>query len=248
MRGYFDFNIMIGKPTIDPLNNWLNIDRLKEEMSRFNIKKALVYHSYSRDYDAYFGNERLTEEIKNFPNLYATWAILPIDISPIDTFDRLLEELKIHNVKAVRFFPDLHNFLLEEEVVGDLLSFLEGVKIPVLISPNSTGWKDIYNMLRNHPNIRLILIDLTYRQSSYIFPLLKRYKNVYIELSGYITFLGIETMYRKFGGERMLFGSNLPYKNPGSTIFYIEKADIPEEVKDYIAYKNADRLIQEVDL
>ncbi len=248
MRGYFDFNIMIGKPTIDPLNNWLNIDRLKEEMSRFNIKKALVYHSYSRDYDAYFGNERLTEEIKNFPNLYATWAILPIDISPIDTFDRLLEELKIHNVKAVRFFPDLHNFLLEEEVVGDLLSFLEGVKIPVLISPNSTGWKDIYNMLRNHPNIRLILIDLTYRQSSYIFPLLKRYKNVYIELSGYITFLGIETMYRKFGGERMLFGSNLPYKNPGSTIFYIEKADIPEEVKDYIAYKNADRLIQKVDL
>lgn len=248
MREYFDFNVMIGKTTIDPLNNWLDIDRLKEEMDRFNIKKALIYHSYSRDYDAYFGNEKLKEEIKEFSNLYATWVLLPTDISPIDTFDRLLEELKIHKVKAVRFFPDLHNFLLEEEVVGDLLSFLEGIKIPVLISPNSTGWKDIYNMLRNHPNIRLVLTDLTYRQSSYIFPLLKRYKNVYIELSGYITFLGIETIYRKFGGERMLFGSNLPYKNPGSTIFYIEKADIPEEVKDYIAYKNADRLTQEVDL
>lgn len=246
MREYFDFNVMLGKPTVVPLNSWLSIDRLNEEMDRFNIKKALVYHSYSRDYDANFGNEKLIEEIKDYSKLYATWVLLPIDIFPIDTFDKLLEKLKINKVKAIRLFPDLHNFLLEEEVIGDLLSFLEELNLPIIISPNNTGWKDIYGILRNHPNIRLVLTDLTYRQSSYIFPLLKRYKNVYIELSGYITFLGIETLYKKFGGERMLFGSNLPYKNPGSTIFYIEKADVPEETKDYIAYKNADRLIQEV--
>ncbi|MBC7320979.1 amidohydrolase family protein [bacterium] len=248
MREYFDFNVMIGKPTIVPLNNWLDVDRLNEEMGGFNIKKALVYHSYSRDYDAHFGNEKLIEEIKDCLNLYVTWVLLPLDIFPIDTFDELLEEFRKNNIKAVRFFPDLHNFLLEEEVIGDLLSFLEELKVPILISPNNTGWKDIYSILRNHPNIRLVLIDLTYRQSSYIFPLLKRYENIYVELSGYITFLGIETLYKRFGGEKMLFGSNLPYKNPGSTIYYIEKANIPEEVKDCIAYKNADRLIQEVDL
>jgi predicted TIM-barrel fold metal-dependent hydrolase len=44
----------------------------------------------------------------------------------------------------------------------------------------------------------------------------------------------------------LIFGSNLPYKTPGSTVYYIEKADIPEEAKDVIAYRNADRLIQEV--
>ncbi|MCX7795351.1 MAG: amidohydrolase [bacterium] len=248
MREYFDFNVMIGKTTVVTIDNLLDVNKLNEEMNRFNIKRALVYHSYSRDYDAYFGDKKLVEEIKDCPNLYVTWTLLPIDIFPINASDKLLEELKINNVKAVRFFPDLHNFLLEEEVIGDLLSLLEEIKIPILMSPNSTGWKDIYSMLKNHPNIRLVLTDLTYRQSSYIFPLLKRYKNVYIELSGYITFLGIETLYKRFGGERMLFGSNLPYKNPGSTIFYIEKADIPEEVKNYIAYKNADRLIQEVSL
>lgn len=248
MRTYFDFNVMIGKPTVVPLNNWLDAKKLSEEQERFNIKKALVYHSYSRDYDAYFGDKKLIEEIKGNPNLYPSWVLLPIDIFPTDTLDRLLEEFKIHKVKAVRLFPDLHNFILEEEIVGDLLSFLEELKIPILLSPNNSGWKDIYAILRNHPNLRLVLVDLTYRQSSYIFPLLKRYKNVYVELSGYITFLGIETLYKRFGGERMIFGSNLPYKSPGSTIYYIEKADIPDEIKDYIAYKNADRLIQEVKL
>ncbi|MGC8971398.1 MAG: amidohydrolase family protein [bacterium] len=248
MRAYFDFNVMIGKPTIIPLNNWLDAKRLSEELERFNIKKVLVYHSYSRDYDAYFGDKRLIEEIKDYPNLYAAWVLLPLDIFPIDTPDKLLEEFKINKVKAVRFFPDLHNFILEEEVVGDLLSFLEELKIPIILSPNNSGWKDIYAILRNHPNLRLVLADLTYRQSSYIFPLLKRYENIYIELSGYIPFLGIETLYKRFGEERMIFGSNLPYKNPGSTIYYIEKADIPERAKDYIAYKNADRLIQEVEL
>lgn len=248
MREYFDFNVMIGKPTVVPLDNWLDVDRLSEEMGRFNIKKALVYHSYSRDYDAYFGNEKLIEEIKGRSNLYPVWVLLPLDIFPIDTLDKLLERFRGNNIRAVRFFPDLHNFLLEEEMIGDLLSFLEELKIPILISPNNIGWRDIYSMLRNHPNIRLVLMDLTYRQSSYIFPLLKRYENIYIELSGYITFLGIETLYKRFGGERMLFGSNLPYKSPGSTIHYIEKADIPEEIKDCIAYKNSDRLIQEVTL
>ena len=102
--------------------------------------------------------------------------------------------------------------------------------------------------MRNHPNLRLILVDLNYRNSSYIFPLLKRYKNVYIELSGYITYLGIEGIYKRFGGEHMLFGSDLPYKSPGTTIFYVENAEVPEEVKDLIAYKNGEKLIEEVTL
>jgi predicted TIM-barrel fold metal-dependent hydrolase len=246
MREYFDFNIMLGKPTVLFQNNWLDISKLDEELKRFNIRKALVYHSYSRDYDEYFGNNRLIEEIKNYPDIYPSWVLLPLDIFPIDALDKLLEELRRNNVRVIRLFPDLHNFLLEEEVVGDLLAFMEEFNIPVLISPNNAGWKDIYNILRNHPNLRLVLVDLTYRQSSYIFPLLKRYKNVYIELSGYIAFLGIETLYRRFGAERLIFGSNLPYKTPGSTVYYIEKADIPEEAKDVIAYRNADRLIQEV--
>lgn len=248
MRYYFDFNIMIGEPTVVQLDKWLDVEKLDEEMSRFNIKKALVYHSYSRDYDAYFGNNHLLEKISGYSNIFPSWVLLPFDIFPIDTPDKLLQELRDKNIKAVRLFPENHNFLLEEEVIGDLLELLEDIQIPVLISPNKAGWKDIYNILRNHYNLKLILVDLTYRNDSYIFPLLKRYKNVYIELSGYMTYLGIEGIYKRFGGERMLFGSNLPYRNPGATIFYLENSNIPEEAKDLIAYKNAERLIEEVAL
>lgn len=248
MRYYFDFNVMIGEPTVVQLDKWLDVDRLSKEMSRFNIKKALVYHSYSRDYDAYFGNNYLLENISGHSNILPSWVLLPFDVFPIDTPDKLLEELRNRNIKAVRLFPEYHNFPLEEEAVGDLLDLLEDIQIPILISPNKVGWRDIYNILRNHRNLRLILVDLTYRNNAYIFPILKRYKNVYIELSGYITYLGIEGIYKRFGGERILFGSNLPYRNPGSTIFYVENADIPEDVKDLIAYKNAEKLIEEVAL
>lgn len=248
MREYFDFNVMIGKPTVVQLDKWLDAKRLDEEMNRFNIKKAIAYHSYSRDYDAYFGNTYLLEEIRGYTNILPSWVLLPFDVFLIDTPEKLVSELKRNNVKVVRIFPELHNFLLEEEVLGDLLALLEEFKIPTIIAPNKIGWKDIFSVLRNHPKLRLVLVDLSYRNSAHIFPLLKRYKDVYIELSGYITYLGIEGIYKRFGGERMLFGSNLPYRNPGATIFYIENADIPEEAKDLIAHKNGQRLIEEVTL
>ncbi|HRU33318.1 MAG TPA: amidohydrolase family protein [bacterium] len=248
MREYFDFNVMIGAPTVVQLGKWLDTRMLSEEMRRFNIKKAIAYHSYSRDYDAYFGNNYMIKEITGYSDILPCWVLLPFDISPTNTPDELISQLKENNVKIVRLFPELHNFLLEEEVVGDLLALLEGYNVPVLISPNKVGWRDIYSILRNHPNLRLILVDLNYRNSSYIFPLLKRYKNVYIELSGYTTYLGIEGIYKRFGGEHMLFWSNLHYKSPGITIFYVENADVPEEIKDLIAYKNGERLIEEVTL
>jgi len=246
MREYFDINVMIGKPTVVQLDKWLTIDRLSVEMDRFNIKKALVYHSYSRDYDAHFGNIHLIEEIAECSDIYPSWVLLPLDIFPLNNPEKLIEGFKKNNIRAIRLFPEFHNFLLEEEIIGDLLAPLEEIGIPVIVSPNKVGWKDIFNTLKNHPQLKLILVDLTYRNSSYVFPLLKRYKDVYIELSGYIPFLGIEGIYRRFGAEQMVFGSNLPYKSPGATLFYIENADIPEEAKDLIAYKNARRLIQEV--
>jgi hypothetical protein len=248
MREYFDFNVMLGKPTVASLDNWLDIERLREEMDRFNIKSVLVYHSYSKDYDAFFGNNYLIKEIKDQSDIYPCWILLPMDIYPIGNLQELYNDLKQNNIKAIRLFPEYHNFLLEEEVIGNLFSFLEEIRIPVLLSPNRLGWKEVFSILRNHPNLKLVLLELTYRNNGNLFPLLKNYSNVFIELSGYIPFLGIEGIYKRFGAERILFGSNLPYKSPGATIFYIENADILEESKDLIAYENAMRLIKEVKL
>jgi len=195
MREYFDFSVMLGKPTVVFLDNWLDIDKLKQEMEQFNIKNSLVYHSYSKDYDAFFGNRYLIEEINGQTNLYPCWTLLPFDISPLNNPQDLYEDFKKYNIRSVRLFPEYHNFLLEGE---------------------------IFSILRSHPNLRLVLVELTYHNSRNLFPLLKDYPNVSIELSGYIPFLGIEGIYKRFRAERMFFGSDLPLKSPGATIFYID--------------------------
>ena len=203
MREYFDINVMIGKPTVVQLDKWLTIDRLSLEMDRFNIKRHWSIIAIAEIMMPTLGIY-LIEEIAECSDIYPSWVLLPLDIFPLNNPEKLIEEFKKNNIRAIRLFPEFHNFLLEEEIIGDLLAPLEEIGIPVIVSPNKVGWKDIFNTLKNHPQLKLILVDLTYRNSSYVFPLLKRYKDVYIELSGYIPFLGIEGIYRRFGAEQMV--------------------------------------------
>ena len=67
--------------------------------------------------------------------------------------------------------------------------------------------------------------------------------NLHIELSGYWLYRGIEYITRRWGSERLIFGSNWPAFNHGMTLAMLTCADIDGRDKRNIAGDNLRRLI-----
>ena len=74
------------------------------------------------------------------------------------------------------------------------------------------------------------------------------YKNLYVDSSDFQEIRGIEYFVKKFGDERMLFGTNFPMDNMGGPIATLIGTNISQESKEDIASKNIERLMAEVKL
>lgn len=71
------------------------------------------------------------------------------------------------------------------------------------------------------------------------------YDNLYFDISGSGTlFSGVlEYAYRNLGREKILFGTDFPGYEPGAFVGIVESANIPNDAKEYIFHKNAERLL-----
>lgn len=80
----------------------------------------------------------------------------------------------------------------------------------------------------------------------FFFPLIKTYKNVYIDTSDYQVINGFNRFYEQFGDEHLLFGSNFPMDYWGGPITALLSSDLKQESIEKIASGNILRLISEV--
>ena len=72
------------------------------------------------------------------------------------------------------------------------------------------------------------------------------YDNLYFDISGSGTLATgvLEYAHRKLGREKILFGTDFPGYEPGAFVGIVESANIPEDSKEYIFHKNAERLLE----
>ena len=65
-----------------------------------------------------------------------------------------------------------------------------------------------------------------------------------MDTATFLTHGGYEEVVKRFGSERLLFGSHMPFTEPGSSAAAILYADIDDKDKKNIAYKNFNRLFK----
>lgn len=72
-----------------------------------------------------------------------------------------------------------------------------------------------------------------------------KYDNLYFDISGSGTLAAgvLEYAYRNLGREKILFGTDFPGYEPGAFVGIVESANIPDDSKEYIFHKNAERLL-----
>lgn len=222
---------------------------LLEEMDFCGVDEAFVYHHSMVENDPGYGNREIVKEVETCPRrLHATWAILPPITEEEYAPENLFPAMQKHNVKALRTYPVKNRYFLDRITMGDLLDALIEKKIPLYLSPQD-GWQYIFDTLKEFPELTVILTNYgLWGSDRFFFPLIKAYKNVYIDTSDYQVINGINKFCSKFGDERLLFGSNYPMDYFGGPITALMSSDLPPESLEKIAHGNIERLMSEVRL
>ena len=220
---------------------------LIEKMDHCGIGEAFVYHQAMVETDPTYGNSLINGEAAAYPDrLHAVWTILPPITDTQYAPEILIPEMKKFGVKALRAYPHKNRYFLDRVTIGELLDVLVEKKIPLFLSPQD-GWQYIFDVMKEFPALTVVITNYgLWGSDRFFFPLIRAYKNVYIDTSDYQVINGINRFYEKFGDERLLFGSNFPMDTFGGPITALLSSDLPEESIERIASGNMERIISEV--
>lgn len=245
---FFDCNCTVGRIGYPHLLDIPDVAGLREEMKIAGIEEALVYHTIARNGHPPFGNSLLLDEINKAEGLHPAWVVMPHHTGEMPQPEKLLKDMKKKGVKAVRMYPtrNFHSFAIEEWSAGEFLAALEETKIPLILDIEIVTWKDVYTIMKNHPLLLLIIANCSYRHNRFIYPLLEKYNNLYIETSRFMGAGAIEDMVKRFGAHPLLFGTNMPQYTGTAAVALLTYADIEAKEKEAIAGENLRRILQEI--
>ncbi len=123
-----------------------------------------------------------------------------------------------------------------------MLDFFEESGTPVLISLQDLDLSEAAETLSKHPKLQLILTNTTQWLNRQYIQFAKAFPNVYLDTSNIIEYYGIENITGILGAQRILFGTNMPNKEPYDKIFQLLYCKLSDEQKELIAFRNFDQL------
>jgi amidohydrolase family protein len=242
----FDANCMLGRIFAPKPGFPLSVEELLAVMDDFQIAEALVYHALSKEHHPAVGNRLLMDQIASCDRLHAIWVIMPSHTGEFPPEEQLVEQMLAQDVRAVRVFPhpDRHNFLLTRWAAGRLLESLQRRRVPLFIDEEEIDFHAVHELCGGYPELPLVLTNVGYRSDRFLYPLWEEFPNLHIELSSYCGHGGIEALTERFGAEKLLFGTRLPYFTPGSAIGMLSYANISQADRRLIAGDNLRNLLK----
>jgi predicted TIM-barrel fold metal-dependent hydrolase len=162
--------------------------------------------------------------------------------------------MRAHRVGALFFFTGQYRINLSDWSLDELLEPLADARVPVFIVPDVIGpgaatmdrtdYDAVVALCRRWPALPVIVSEFRIRHSQRtLYRALDACPNLRVELSGYWLYHGVEYIARRWGSERLLFGSNWPTFGPHMTLATLSCAEIEDEDKRKIAGGNLRDLI-----
>lgn len=241
----YDCSCSFGARGIVNPGSFYKVEDLVRKMVYYGIQKALVYHAMAREYNPELGNRRLMEEIKDYPQLYPVWVVMPHHTCEFPQPEKLRDQLRENGIRAVRMFPGVsdQNYSIDSWNCGELFNMLQSCGIPLFIGLDQLAWHQLYALHCEYPNLKVVLTDVHYRIDRNLYALLKQFGNLHVETYGYKVHHGIEELCSRFGAHRLIFGSSMPVFSGGSAVSMINYARISAREKRMIACDNLENLL-----
>ena len=244
-RELFDCLCILGPLKGGPQDAPSKAADLERELARAGVGRALVHHSTAREYSPAYGNARLMDEIAGNAFFEPWWVVMPHHTGEMPPGDELVAAMLDSGVHAACAYPSRseQNFSMSEWCVGELLDALEGARLPLFVRAGELDWDSIHEICTAHPHLPLVLTKPGYRTARYTFALAKRHPSLHVEISSLEGHGELEATARRFGPERLLFGTGMPETTVGAGAALLALADLPDRDLGLIAGGNLRRLL-----
>jgi predicted TIM-barrel fold metal-dependent hydrolase len=234
----------------DPEAPW-TVERMLFDMERCRIHGALVYSNLAKELQPSIGNRLVVDICHKNPRLIPCWVALPHHCHEASEGSKFVQQMVDNGVKAVKLFPRMHRYLLNDQTIGSLLSALQEAELPVLIDRGEhetevqqIDWEEIEPFCTKYPKLKIILHGVRWEATRYLLPLLQRFPNLYFEFSNHQGNRIIEFLVKEIGSDQLLFGTQMMEKSPGAAKAFIDYAEIDDEDRNKIAGENLIRLLK----
>jgi predicted TIM-barrel fold metal-dependent hydrolase len=233
---------MIGRCAAPPEGAPTTADELLRVMDRYGIAEALVHHAIAREQSPAEGNALLLEEVRGHDRLHPCAVVMPAHSGEVPPPDEYVAQLLDQGFRAARMFPARQFISLAMWSCRELYHELAERRVPLFLdfenpawSTPRTDWDAIEALLSAYARLPVILVNEGMAADRNLQALMAQYDNLLIETSYYATHGGLETLAHKHGASRALFGTGLPYLDPGCPLAMIAYADLPPEQKALVA-------------
>lgn len=150
---------------------------------------------------------------------------------------------------GVKLHPRAQDFDPTDEIYFPLYEAIAESKKPLIIHTRLRGGNPNCDPVRvstlapQFPKLNIIMAHFT-ELSDEAFNAIKKYDNLYTETSIQSeTNIKITKIAKQIGADKILFGSDVPYSDQEIELLKVKKAQLSDEDKDKILYKNAAKLL-----
>lgn len=241
---FFDCNKYMG-PGLPKRSDFPHAVDLLAHMDRLGIDRAVAWHTSARVLNPMEGNELLLKEIETGSakqRIIPSFVIAPSMSENKETMDRFLNLVKTKNIRAFHYFPAKFKWKLQD--IAPVVKSLQTLK-PVLFLDAFESLGDIEGIKSfssEFPEVSIIFINAMWGHLAPLYQLMEARHNIFIDTSLQHIFQANEYIIKKFGVERLIFGTG--YKsNNGASIAALAHADITPENFQKVAHGNLEHLL-----
>ncbi|RLE13836.1 hypothetical protein DRI96_02380 [Candidatus Aerophobetes bacterium] len=166
-------------------------------------------------------------------------------------FENCIEELKkrsLDGCKGIALNPTRQGFPINSSLIYPLIEECDHLNLPVYFYTGTSIYDLPLNLAllaKNFPKVSFIMGQMG--TSDYwmdIEPALELANNLVVETSVNPNTQLIKTLVKKFGPERIIFGSGFPFTDPEYEIKKIQICNLSEKDKELIMFRNAAHLLK----
>lgn len=221
----------------------IDINKLIKQMDDYEIEKVVLCGTGSHD------NDEVTKAYKQYSN-----RIIPIVYTnPYEeniAVEKIYNYVKGEGFKGIKLSPLKDAYVADSEILDPIMEAAEELNIPVFIHcghpPYSLPWS-IALLRERFPKVKVVMIHMGHGHGVYIdasLKMAKRYKNIYLEMSGMPMESKIREAYETVGKDRILFGTDAPFHHPSIEIQKVLKCGLDDKALEDIFYNNINKLFQ----
>lgn len=228
-------------------------DSLIKSMQKNGIQKSVVLNVATNPAQVENVNKFALYIKENYQNLIPFGSLHPLSENP----RAIIKALKDNGIKGLKLHPDYAATPVDDERYAPIFAAADEFDMPVVIhagwdfvSPNfvHASVDAVLKVINRFPNLKLVCAH--FGNNRYWDEVIRKLcgKKLYFDTSLACERFGMtkktaETIISSHDGERILFGTDMPWCEAGEVKRFIESLDISSEQKEKIYYKNALKLL-----